>query len=173
MAAGNRTAARNPKARGTCRRRGIRRRARHQHSSKNGSGSAARTRRSNCGHGCDESGVPQPSRHASDGEVEEGAAAELPVPVSLSREGRAGGARRRRPPRRGREEGEGGHSAGLFAYKPFSFSGFSNSSLSTLISGLRVLFSVSGGAFSQNRHRRVVWAVGSPTDDRDRCTVVL
>ena len=110
------------------------------------------------------------------GEEVEGATAEQTVSVDPSGEGRCGkGARRRRRgvrPSRGRER-EGGGLCGFFAEKPMCLLEFAIRSLASRYCGLRVRFSFSRGTFLQKRHRRVVRAVGSPADGRDRRTVVL
>ena len=76
--------------------------------------------------------------------------------------------RRRRPPRRGREEGEVGDCAGGFAEKPLCFCGIANRSLA----GLRVSFPFRE-VFFVKPSRGCVRAVGSSTDGGDRVTVVL
>ena len=64
--------------------------------------------------------------------------------------------------------GEVGDCARNFAEKSVCFSLFAKMSFAALKFGLRVRFSASGGAFSQNRHGRLQLTVGSPFDGSDR-----
>ena len=67
---------------------------------------------------------------------------------------------------RGREKGRGG-SDDVFTKSALSFYVIFYRSFLLRSCGLRVRFSVLGGTFLQNRHGRVVLAVGSPTDGSD------
>ena len=128
------------------------------------------------GRGGDESGEAAASRQAIVGEEAEDAAAEAATGVDPSGVARSVDGRRRRRwrvrPRAGGERGGEGF-CGLFCRKVLVFLRNCAEVLRCVKYGLRVLFRISRGAFSQKRHRRLARAVGSPADGRDRCTVVL
>ena len=110
--------------------------------------------------------IPAPPRRPGTrklGEEVDGAAAYVLAWFDLNYGGRSGGSERggrRRPPRRGREEGEGGDYAGDFSEKPVCFSVIAERSIAALNCGLRVRFVFFRNCKKVTR-RVVIWTAGS------------